>query len=89
VRTNPECRLASLPATHSLPENNFSMNRHATQSDFDNGNGSCQGRTSSYGDLLMKVAKPEPRCFQQRGSLPPLPRQYNFLLECFGAEIDG
>jgi hypothetical protein len=33
--------------------------------------GSCQGRTSLDGGLLMKVAEPEPRCFQQRGSQPP------------------
>jgi hypothetical protein len=33
-----------------------------TQADFDNGNGSCQGRTSLDGDLLMKVA--EPAAFQ-------------------------
>jgi len=45
--TNPEHRLASLAAANSLPENHFSMNRHLPkQADFDNGNGSCQGRTS-------------------------------------------
>ena len=71
VRTNPEHRLASLAAANPLPENHFSMNRHpSTQADFDNGNGSCQGKTSFDGGLLMKVAQPEPRCFEQRGSLP-------------------
>jgi hypothetical protein len=44
--TNPEHRLASLAAANALPENHLSMNRHPpTQADFDNGNGSCQGRT--------------------------------------------
>ena len=63
VRTNPEHRLASLAAANPLPENHFAMNRHPpTQADFDNGNGSCQGRTSFDGGLLMKVAEPEPRC---------------------------
>jgi hypothetical protein len=52
MRTNPEHRLASLAATNPLPENHFSMNRHPpTQADFDNGNGSCQGRTSLDGDF--------------------------------------
>jgi hypothetical protein len=47
VRANPEHRLASLAATHSRPENRFSMNRHPpTPAGFDNGNGSCQRRTS-------------------------------------------
>jgi len=37
------------------------MNRHPpTQADFDNGDGSCHGRTSFDGGLLMKVAEPEP-----------------------------
>jgi hypothetical protein len=72
MRTNPERRLASLAATNSRLENHFGMNRHPpTQAGFDNGNGSCQGRTSFDGLLLMKVAKPEPRCFERRGSLPP------------------
>ena len=61
--TDPEQRLASLAAANALPENHFSMNGHPpTQADFDNGNGSCQGRTSLDGHLLMKVAEPEPRC---------------------------
>ena len=64
------------------------MNRHPpTQAAFDSGNGSCQGKTSFDGGLLMKVAEPEPRCFQRRGSLPPLPKpQYNFWLKCFNAD---
>ena len=70
--TNPEHRLAFLAAANTLPENHFPVNRHPpTQADFDNGNGSCQGRTSLDGDLLMKVAEPETRYFEQRRSLPP------------------
>jgi hypothetical protein len=69
VRTKPEHRLASLAATNPQPDNHFSVNRHPSrQADFDNGNGSCQGRTSFDGGLLMKVAKPEPLCLEQRGS---------------------
>jgi len=69
---NPEHRLASLAATNALPKNHFSLNRHPpTPADFDNGNGSCQGRTSLDGYLLLKVAEPEPRCLRRRGSLPP------------------
>jgi len=61
VGTNPEHRLATLAATNALPENHFAMNRHPpTQADFDNGNGSCQGRTSLNGPLLMKVAEQNP-----------------------------
>jgi hypothetical protein len=72
MATNPEHRLASLAAANALPENHFSMNRHPPmQADFDNGNGSCQGSTSFDGGLLMKVAKPEPRRFERRGSLAP------------------
>jgi hypothetical protein len=80
---NPEHRLASRAAANALPENHFLLNRHPpTQADFDSGNGSCQGRTSLDGDLLMKVAEPEPRCFEQRGSLPPSKPQYKLSLEC-------
>ena len=83
--TNPEHRLASLDATNPLPENHFFVSRHpSAQADFDNGNGSCQGKTSLDGDLLMKVAEPEPRCFEQRGSLPPSKPQYKFSRGCFG-----
>jgi len=86
VRTNPECCLARLAATNALPENHFSMNHPPTQADFDNGSASWQGRTSFDGGLLMKVAEPEPRCFQRRGSLPPSKPQYKFLPECFDAD---
>ena len=87
VRTNPEHRLALLAATNSLPENHFAMNHHSpTQADFDNGNGSCQGRTSFDGGLLMKVAQPEPRCWNGGVLLPPSKTQYNFLLKCFDAD---
>ena len=69
MRANPEHRLASLAATNPRPEDHFSINRHRSPSaGFDNGNGSCQGKTSFDGGLLMKVAKPEPRCFERRGS---------------------
>ena len=82
--TNPEHRLAPLAAADALPKNHFSMNRHPPgQADFDNDNGSCQLRTSFDGGLLMKVAKPEPRCFEQRGSFPPSKPQYKLSLECF------
>jgi len=37
----------------------------------------------------MKVAEPEPRCFQRRGSLPPSKAQYKFSLECLTRMIDG
>ena len=74
MSTNPEDRLASLAAANALPENHFSRNRHPPgQADFDNGNGSCQGRTSFDGGLLMKVAKPEPRCSNGGVLLPALP----------------
>ena len=84
VRANPEHRLAPLAAANPLPENHIAMNLHPpTQADFDNGNGSCQGKTSLDGDLLMKVAEPGPRWFEQRGSLPPSKPQYKFSPECF------
>ena len=60
--TNPEHRLASPAAANALPENHFARSLHPpAQADFDNGNGSCQVRTSLDGDLLVKVAEPEPR----------------------------
>ena len=89
VRTNPECCLARLAATNALPENHFSMSLHPpTPADFDNGNSSCQGRTSFDGGLLMKVAEPEPRCSNGGVLLPPSKPQYKFSLECFDADID-
>ena len=61
VRANPEHRLAPLAAANALPENHFSMSLHPpTPADFDNGNGSCQGRTSFDGGLLMKVPSQNP-----------------------------
>jgi hypothetical protein len=33
--------------------------------------------------FLMKVAKPEPRRFEQRGSFSAYQPQYKFSLECF------
>jgi hypothetical protein len=84
VRANPEHRLAPRAAANALPEKHFSMSLHPpTPADFDNGNGSCQGRTSFDGGLLMKVAKPEPRCFERRGSLPPSKPRYKLSLKCF------
>jgi hypothetical protein len=84
MRANPEHHLASLAATNSRPENHFCMNRHPpTEAAFDKGNGSCERRSSFDGRLLMKVAKPEPRC-SNGGVLYRLPKpQYNFSLKCF------
>jgi hypothetical protein len=88
VGANPEHRLAPLATANALPENHFCMSLHPrTQADFDNGNGSCQGRTSFDGGLLMKVAEPEPRCFERRGSLPPSKPQYNSSPECFATFV--
>ena len=87
VRTNPEQCLALLAVTNSLPENDFAVNRHPpTQADFDNGNGSCHGRTSLDGGLPVKVAEPEPRCSNGGVLLPPSKPQYKFLCECFDAD---
>jgi hypothetical protein len=45
---NPEHRPAIGVAAKPLPENNFPVNRHALfQAVFDNGSGSCQGKTNS------------------------------------------
>jgi hypothetical protein len=87
VRANPEQRPASRAPANPLPQNNFSMNRHPPmQADFDNGNRSCQGRTSLHGDLLVEVAEPEPRRSNGGVLLPPSPSQYKFSLECFDAD---
>ena len=84
VCTNPEQRLASLAATNSLPEKDFSMNRHPpTQAGFDNGNGSCHGRSSFDGGLLMKVAKPEPRCSNGGVLLPAFHATIQFFAGMF------
>jgi hypothetical protein len=86
MRANPEHRLASLAATNSRPKNHFCMNRHPpTEAAFDKGKGSCEGRSSFDGRLLMKVAKPEPRCFERRGSLPPSQATIQFFVEMFDA----
>ncbi len=85
VCADPEHRLASLAAANPLPESHFSMSLHPpTQADFDSGNSSCHGRSSFDGDLLTKVAEPEPRCLERRGSLPPSKPQYKLSLECSG-----
>jgi len=87
MRTDPERSLASLVAANSLPQDCFSPLLHPpTQADFDKGNDSCKGRTSFDGGLLMKVAEPEPHCFEQWGSLPPSQPQYNLSLKCFGSD---
>jgi hypothetical protein len=87
VRTNPEHRLASLAAANPLPENHFALNCHPPpQADFDNGNGSCEGRTSFDGGLHTKVAEPEPRCSNGGVLLPAFQPQYNFSLECFDTD---
>jgi hypothetical protein len=87
VRADPEQRPASLAATNPLPQNDFSMNRHPPmQADFDNGNSSCQCRTSLDGDLLLKVAEPEPRRSNGGVLLPPSQPQYKFSLECLDAD---
>lgn len=45
---NPKDRPAIRVAAKTLPENNFSMNRHPRlRAAFDNGAGSCQGKTNS------------------------------------------
>jgi hypothetical protein len=90
VGANPEHRLASLAPANPLPENHFFLNRHPpTRAGFDNGNASCQGRTS-FGGLLMKVANSEPRCFQRRGSLPPSQATIQVFVGMFWAlMIDG
>jgi hypothetical protein len=82
--TNPEHRLASLAAANALPENHFSMNRHPPrQADFDNRNGSCQGRTSLNGGLHMKVAEPEPRCSNGGVLLPAFQATIQSFTEMF------
>jgi hypothetical protein len=85
MATNPEHRLASLAAANPLPENHFSMNRHPPRpADFDNGNGSCQGRTSLDGNPHMKVAEPEPRCSNGGVLLPAFQATIQVFPECLG-----
>jgi len=82
--TNPEHHLASLAAANALPENHFSLNRHPPrQADFDNGNGSCQGRTSLNGGLHMKVAEPQPRCSNGGVLLPAFQATIQVFAELF------
>jgi hypothetical protein len=60
------------------------MNRHLpAQADFDNGNGSCQGRTSFDGGLHMKVAEPEPRCSNGGVLLPAFQATIQFFAGMF------
>jgi len=89
MRANPEHRLALPAAANALPENHFAMSLHPpTQADFDNGNGSCQRRTSFDGGLLMKVAKPEPRR-SNGGVLYRLPsHNTSFCWNVFNLTID-
>ena len=48
THADPEHRPAIRVAAKTLPENNFSMNRHPRlQAAFDNGNSSCQGKTNA------------------------------------------
>jgi hypothetical protein len=48
TNANPKYRPAIRVAAKPLPENNFSVNRHPLlQAAFDNGCGSCQGKTNS------------------------------------------
>ena len=55
-------RPSSLSSPGALPRLRLRLIRHPrTQADFDHGNGSCQGRVSFGGGLLMKVAKLGPR----------------------------
>jgi hypothetical protein len=70
AHANPKYRPALRVAAKPLPENNFSVNRHPRlQTAFDNGCGSCQGKTIP-GCLRfgMRAAHKEPRCSIQRGS---------------------
>jgi hypothetical protein len=48
AHANPKDRPAIRVAAKPLPENHFSLNRHPfLQAAFDNGSGSCQGKTNS------------------------------------------
>jgi hypothetical protein len=60
------------------------------QADFDNGNGSCQGRTSFDGGLLMKVAKTRTPAASNGGVLYRL-RSHNtgFCWNVLMTMIDG
>jgi hypothetical protein len=88
VRANPEHRLASLAATNPRSQYHFSMNRHtSTPADFDNGNGSCQGKTSFDGRLPGEGCHARTPLLRTAGfsTGPPQP-QYNFSSKCFNAD---
>jgi hypothetical protein len=70
----------------SIPVN---IGQSPTQADFDNGNSSCQGRTSLDGDLLINVAEPEPRCLEQRGSAAFQVHNTSFRGNVLAMMIDG
>jgi hypothetical protein len=74
-----------------LPADHITMIRHPPkQADSDNGNGSCQDRTSFDGYLLVKVAEPGRHCSDGGVLLPPSEPQYSFSLKCFDKTmIDG
>ena len=87
VRADPEHHLAFRAAANPEPANHFPTNRHRSPpAGFDNGNGSCQGGNSLDGILRMKVAKPEPRCLQRRGSPPPSQVAAHSSGECLDSE---
>jgi hypothetical protein len=86
MRTDPEHRLASLVAANSLPQNYPCASIRPHRRTLTRATIHARVETSFDGSLLMKVAKPEPRCFEQRGSLPPSKPQYNFSLKCFGSD---
>jgi hypothetical protein len=72
VRADPEHPLASLGRDKLAAGEALPLEPPAQPpAGFDNGNGSCQGGNSLDGSLHMKVAKPEPRCLERRGSPPP------------------
>jgi hypothetical protein len=91
VRTNPEHRLASLTAANPLPENHFFLSRRPpTRAGFDNDNGSCQGRTSFDGGLLMKVAQVRTPLLRTAGFSPAFPsHNTSFCWNVLEWTIDG
>jgi len=87
LRANPEQRLASVPATNSRPDNDFSLNRHPpTLAAFDNGNGSWQGGTSLMVTFTRGLPSENPAA-SHGGVLYRLQSPYNLPLECFGLTI--
>jgi hypothetical protein len=67
------------------------MNRHPpTQADFDNGNGSCQVRTSFDDGLLTKVAEPETPLLPTAGFSTAFPSHHTiFPWNVWMPMIDG